>query len=77
MGRGEQLKQVDLLNALASGQIKGACLDVFDTEPLADSHPFWSHPDIIVTPHISAEGLPDSAAQYVFETINKFYAGEY
>lgn len=51
VGRGEHMVEKDVLVALDSGQLSGASLDVFPTEPLDPDHPFWSHPGIIVTPH--------------------------
>ncbi len=62
--------EADLLSALDSGQIAGACLDVFDTEPLPIDHPFWSDSRIIVTPHIAAPGLPKEVADRVLDTID-------
>ena len=53
IGRGEHLHEEDLLELMKSGHIGKAVLDVFSTEPLPHGHPFWLHPDIIVTPHIS------------------------
>ncbi|NER05061.1 MAG: glyoxylate/hydroxypyruvate reductase A, partial [Okeania sp. SIO3C4] len=70
VGRGKHLVEADLLSALDSGQIAGACLDVFDTEPLPIDHPFWSDPRIIVTPHIAAPGRPDELAGVILDTIN-------
>jgi glyoxylate/hydroxypyruvate reductase A len=52
--RGQHLVDADLLEALDSGRIKQATLDVFHTEPLPPDHPFWSHPAITVTPHIAS-----------------------
>ena len=52
-GRGRQLVEADLLTALGSGQISAAVLDVFRDEPLPAGHPFWRHPNIIVTPHVA------------------------
>ncbi|MBL4910389.1 MAG: glyoxylate/hydroxypyruvate reductase A [Alteromonadaceae bacterium] len=54
VGRGEVLKEDDLLTALANNNLQGAILDVFSAEPLASEHPFWQHDNIIITPHISA-----------------------
>ncbi|NEP82736.1 MAG: glyoxylate/hydroxypyruvate reductase A [Okeania sp. SIO3B3] len=70
VGRGKHLVEADLLSALDSDQIAGACLDVFDTEPLPIDHPFWSDPRIIVTPHIAAPGRPDELAGVILDTIN-------
>jgi glyoxylate/hydroxypyruvate reductase len=69
VGRGAHLVESDLLSALESGQLAAATLDVFRTEPLPPAHPFWSHPKILVTPHVAAIGDPDSAAALVAENI--------
>jgi glyoxylate/hydroxypyruvate reductase A len=53
VGRGEHLVEGDLLAALATGQLASATLDAFAQEPLAAGHPFWTHPGIVVTPHIA------------------------
>ncbi|MEM7533767.1 MAG: NAD(P)-dependent oxidoreductase, partial [Chloroflexota bacterium] len=76
VGRGKHLVEQDLLDALASGQIAGACLDVFDVEPLPSEHPFWTHADIIVTPHIAAIGLPDDAADYIAHVLTGIQTGQ-
>ena len=54
VGRGRHLVQDDLLAALESGQLSGAVLDVTDPEPLPDGHPLWSHPRVILTPHVAS-----------------------
>ncbi|MCU0952823.1 MAG: glyoxylate/hydroxypyruvate reductase A [Burkholderiaceae bacterium] len=54
VGRGAHLVQADLLAALDRGQLSGATLDVFAEEPLPPAHPFWSRPEILITPHVSA-----------------------
>jgi glyoxylate/hydroxypyruvate reductase A len=51
VGRGEHMIEKDVLLALDNGQLSGASLDVFPSEPLNPEHPFWSYPNIIVTPH--------------------------
>jgi len=53
-GRGDHLDEQALLNALDSNHLSGALLDVFKTEPLPQSHAFWTHPRIVVTPHVAA-----------------------
>jgi glyoxylate/hydroxypyruvate reductase A len=55
VGRGATLVDADLIAALADGQLSGATLDVFATEPLPAEHPFWARPEILITPHVSAE----------------------
>lgn len=54
VGRGEHLIEEDLIPAIKQGQISAACLDVFRAEPLPISHPFWSIPQIEITPHIAS-----------------------
>ena len=75
-GRGIQLVEQDLLDALASGRISEATLDVFRTEPLPAGHPFWHHPKITVTPHSAGDPFADSAAKTVAENILRFRRGE-
>ncbi len=54
VARGVQLVEEDLLALIAEGQMAGAALDVFRTEPLPAGHPFWAHPKIQITPHSAA-----------------------
>jgi glyoxylate/hydroxypyruvate reductase A len=66
VARGAHVVDADLLEALQSGQLAGATLDVCNHEPLPAEHPFWSAPRLTLTPHISAVTLPDdSTAQIV------------
>jgi glyoxylate/hydroxypyruvate reductase len=53
-GRGRHLVEADLLAALDEGRLRGAVLDVFETEPLPETHPFWDHPKILLTPHVAS-----------------------
>jgi phosphoglycerate dehydrogenase-like enzyme len=53
IARGAVVREADLLAALQNGTIAGAVLDVFEQEPLPESHPFWTMPNVILTPHIS------------------------
>ena len=68
-GRGSQLVESDLLESLNNGQIKGAALDVFETEPLPNDHPFWTDPRIILTPHHAAEVFLPAAAKIFLKNI--------
>jgi phosphoglycerate dehydrogenase-like enzyme len=56
VGRGGLLDQVALAEALSSGHLGGAGLDVTDHEPLPDDDPLWQAPNLIVTPHVAAIG---------------------
>ncbi|MDF1619028.1 2-hydroxyacid dehydrogenase [Pseudothioclava nitratireducens] len=75
-GRGNVIDDDALLAALDAGQIGGATLDVFKTEPLPADHPYWAHPKVTVTPHIAAETRPASAARVIAENIRRGEAGE-
>jgi glyoxylate/hydroxypyruvate reductase len=74
-GRGPQLNHEDLISALDSGQLCGAMIDVTDPEPLPAGHPFWSHPRILLTPHVASVTQPHSAAKAVIENIKRLRAG--
>jgi glyoxylate/hydroxypyruvate reductase A len=74
-GRGGQLVEADLLAALDSGKIGGAALDVFATEPLPSTHPFWTHLKISVWPHVAAQTNPQTAAKQVATAITDIMAG--
>lgn len=54
VGRGPQLDQGALIEALDSGRLAAAMLDVTDPEPLPEDHALWSHPRVIITPHIAS-----------------------
>ncbi|MBI9082011.1 MAG: glyoxylate/hydroxypyruvate reductase A [Desulfobacterales bacterium] len=75
VARGAHLKETDLLAALNSGQLSGACLDVFDNEPLPVDHPFWGHEKIVVTPHISSLTHPRAVVPQICENYRRAVAG--
>ncbi|AZD67145.1 glyoxylate/hydroxypyruvate reductase A [Pseudomonas chlororaphis] len=76
MGRGGHLVEQDLLDALASGQLSGAVLDVLQQEPAPTEHPFWDHPQILLTPHIAAMTQPESAFAVLLDNIRRHQRGE-
>ena len=64
VARGALVVDADLLRLLDAGHIASATLDVFHDEPLPPEHPFWHHPRVTVTPHVSAlTDVPASVAQ--------------
>jgi glyoxylate/hydroxypyruvate reductase len=76
VGRGGHLVERDLLEALNTGQLRAAVLDVCNEEPPAADHPFWTHPKIWLTPHIASTTQPESAAQAVLANLARYVRGE-
>ncbi|MEJ8472968.1 2-hydroxyacid dehydrogenase [Roseibium algae] len=70
--RGPIIDDTALIAALDSGQINHAVLDVFASEPLSESNPYWSHPSVTVLPHISAPTIHSTAAKIVAENVAAF-----
>jgi glyoxylate/hydroxypyruvate reductase A len=64
LARGALIIENDLIALIDIGHLAGAMLDVFENEPLPAAHPFWHHPKIALTPHISAAtSIAQSVAQ--------------
>jgi glyoxylate/hydroxypyruvate reductase A len=76
VARGQHLVEKDLLALLDDGTLAGAALDVFADEPLPADHPFWSHPNVALTPHISAITLRDESVVQVAGKIAAMEAGQ-
>jgi glyoxylate/hydroxypyruvate reductase A len=76
VARGRHLVEEDLIALIDSGQLAGATLDVFRTEPLPAGHPFWQHPRITVTPHTSARTLRDESIAQIAGKITAVQRGE-
>ena len=76
VGRGEHLVEEDLTAALEEGQLSGAMLDVFRTEPLPATHPFWKNPRITITPHIASLTNIAAVAGQIADNYNRLLAGE-
>jgi phosphoglycerate dehydrogenase-like enzyme len=77
VARGKHIVTDDLVDALRSGTIGGAGLDVTDPEPLPDNHPLWSMANCIITPHVG--NTPEMAepllAKRVTENVRRFAVG--
>ncbi len=76
VARGAHLVENDLLALLDEGHLAGATLDVFRTEPLPAAHPFWTHPNITITPHTSARTLRDESIAQIAGKIRALERGE-
>jgi glyoxylate/hydroxypyruvate reductase A len=75
-GRGGLQVADDIVAALDAGTLKGATLDVFETEPLPADSPLWSHPGVTITPHNAAMSEPEAIASQVAAQIRRLEAGE-
>lgn len=77
VGRGGTVVTDDLVDALESGHLGGAGLDVTDPEPLPAEHPLWQMPNVIITPHVAGSG---SDRRYHFmllrENLRRYFAGD-
>ena len=76
--RGKIMDEASLVEALETGQIAGAGLDVAPQEPLPDDHPLWNMPNVIITPH-TAGGSPnrqDRIVNLFCENLRRFMNGE-
>jgi glyoxylate/hydroxypyruvate reductase A len=71
VARGEHLIEKDLIRAIDQEVLRGASLDVFQEEPLPDSHPFWTHKEIQITPHVASMTDPESVANQLLENYNR------
>jgi D-2-hydroxyacid dehydrogenase (NADP+) len=78
VGRGDLVDEPALIAALTTGRLGGAGLDVFSTEPLPADSPLWDLPNVIMTPHNSANtGSSGTAAAEIFlDNLGRYVAGE-
>ncbi|QBA64183.1 2-hydroxyacid dehydrogenase [Muriicola soli] len=76
VARGGHLAENELIPLLDSGQLSGACLDVFQQEPLPENHPFWKHPLIKITPHVASVSDPKSVVPQLVENFRRLQNGE-
>ena len=75
VSRGAVVDEAALLDALRSGQVGEATLDVFDVEPLPAGHPFWAMENVLITPHLASIAVPQAAAREIAESIRRVRSG--
>lgn len=75
VARGGHVVEDDLIKALDAGHLAEALLDVFVDEPLPAGHPFWSHPRVMVFPHVAAMSDPVILAHHVADNITRLARG--
>jgi phosphoglycerate dehydrogenase-like enzyme len=78
IGRGPTVQQDALVDALRSGHLAGAALDVFEREPLPPESPLWDMPGVIVSPHIGGDeaDTPRAFAEAFLANLRRYRAGE-
>lgn len=74
-GRGEHLVPADLVQALESGHLRGAIVDVFPEEPLPADDPLWTTPGMLVTPHMATLASPGVIVEQILENARRLEAG--
>jgi D-2-hydroxyacid dehydrogenase (NADP+) len=78
VGRGDTVDEPALIEALRSGKIAGAGMDVFSEEPLPSDNLLWSMDNVIVTPHIGgmSDIYPDQVLPNIKENLSRYLGGE-
>jgi phosphoglycerate dehydrogenase-like enzyme len=78
VGRGPLIVESALIAALREKRIKGAALDVFDTEPLPEGHPFYKLDNVLLSPHSAdhTEGWLELAVERFIELFERFRSGQ-
>jgi phosphoglycerate dehydrogenase-like enzyme len=78
VGRGTLVDTDALVRVLEAGRLGGAALDVTEPEPLPEGHPLWSHPDVLITPHVATapEAELRHAAERIRANVERFARGE-
>lgn len=78
IGRGKVVQLQALTEALQSGQIGGAGLDVYEEEPLSEGHALWAMENVILTPHVAGTSpeIDKRRKALIVENVRRFCAGE-
>ena len=77
VGRGGRVVTADLVNSLKQNHL-GVRLDVTDPEPLPQDHPLWHLPNVIITPHVSADSEFEENRHWEIacENLRRYASGE-
>lgn len=75
VGRGTSVDEDALVDALEKGEIAGAALDVFKTEPLPESSRLWKAPNCVISPH-AAGGRPQGSTELIADNLRRFLASQ-
>jgi phosphoglycerate dehydrogenase-like enzyme len=78
IGRGATVDQTALVEALRSGRLRSAWMDVTDPEPLPDDHPLWQQPNCFITPHTAGGHFAEarSLVRHFLANLDRFCRGE-
>jgi phosphoglycerate dehydrogenase-like enzyme len=78
VGRGKSVVTADLVAALRSKKLAGAGLDVVDPEPLPADSELWNTPNVVITPHVSAQTSVSSAQRGALleENLRRYASGD-
>jgi D-3-phosphoglycerate dehydrogenase len=77
VARGPVVVESDLVEALESGHLAGAALDVTEREPLPDASRLWDLPNVIITPHVGAQSARrmDDVTDFFCRNLRRYLAG--
>ncbi len=77
VSRGEVIVESELIEALRTGSIAGAYLDVVDKEPLQPESPLWDMPNVMISPHTAGHSSGNEArvADIFAENLNNWVKG--
>lgn len=76
VARGDLVDEDAMIEALRTGHISEATLDVFRTEPLPPDSPLWKMDQVLITPHLASIAIPSSAAAQIAESIRRVRSGK-
>jgi phosphoglycerate dehydrogenase-like enzyme len=76
VGRGNAVDESALVKTLNEGKLAAAVLDVFETEPLPEDHPFWTTPNLYMTFHTSAISYPEDLTKLFVENYQLYIQGK-